>query len=138
MSAAEPADPIPTMPVNTEAGATVVQIGSRDRRAVMQTSARGRWNTTVNSTPPRPHPGPGASGGGELALLADHIETTFNEQHLTLTDDDTVRAYLTTLRVVYGILEGAQAQGIVDKGTYKELTSLMDGLADVPGLTAAD
>lgn len=132
MSAAEPADPIPTMPVNTEAGATVVQIGSRDRRAVMQTSARGRWNT-VNSTPPRPHPGPGAPGGGELALLADHIETTFNEQHLTLTDDDTVRAYLTTLRVVYGILEG-----IVDKGTYKKLTALMDHLADIPDLAATD
>lgn len=136
MSAAEPADPIPTMPVNTEAGATVVQIGSRDRRgASAQTSARGRWNT-VNGTPP--HPSPGVPGGGELALLADHIETTFNDKHLTLTDDDTARAYILTLHVVRGHLEGAHARGFIDKTALGELTALIDGLAGVPDLAATD
>lgn len=120
MSAAEPA-PIPPALMNTMGGADVIPLHDRVRRH----DGRG------------PHmserPEPGSAGSSSLRLLAEHIETTFNEAGHSLTDDATAEAFALTLTVVRGMLEGTVEQGIVDEGQRGELDAMLGGLLRVPG-----
>ena len=75
-----------------------------------------------------------AAGEESLRRLAEHVETTFNEADLSLTDDTTAVAFSVTLTLVRGMLEGAQAQGIVDEEQRAELDALFAGVAEVPRL----
>jgi uncharacterized membrane protein YebE (DUF533 family) len=76
----------------------------------------------------------GKADSGSLRRLAEHVETTFNEAELSLTDDHTVAAFSVTLTLVRGMLEGAQAQGIVDEEQRAELDALFAGVAEIPRL----
>jgi uncharacterized membrane protein YebE (DUF533 family) len=76
----------------------------------------------------------GKSGDESLRRLAEHVETTFNAEGLSLTDDGTAAAYSVTLTLVRGMLEGAQAQGIVDETQRAELDALFAGVAEAPRL----
>jgi hypothetical protein len=89
--------------------------------------AKGRWK-------PVSTPRPGDEPPKSLEELADHIETTFNGHHLTLSDDDTAAAFTLTIGVVRGILTGAQVKGVVDEAQRAELDALMEGLLAAPRL----
>ena len=121
MSAAEPARPAQTA-VNTSPGGAVIDITKR----VTRTSAKGRWKEV---TSPRPGDGPDV-----WQANAEHFEATFNEHHLTLSDDDTATAYTVTIGIVRGILAGAQAHGVVDEEQFAELDALMEGMLSAPRL----
>lgn len=123
MSAAEPLDPRP--PAGNNAGdAAVISIGTR----VTKMSAKGRWKDV---TSPSPHPG---GGSDSRQKNADHFETTFNEHHLTLSDDDTATAYTLTIGIVRGLLAGAQAHNVIDAAQLAELDALMEGILSAPRL----
>jgi len=121
MSAAEPADHTP--PALTGAGdAAVIDISTR----VSTQAAQGRW-TAVSS--PRPD-----DGSDSRQKLAEHLEMTFNEHRMTLSDDDTATAYTITLDIVRGMLKGAHAKGIVDETQLEQLDALMEGMMSSPRL----
>jgi hypothetical protein len=133
MSAAEPADPRPNS-MNISGDAAVIDINARSARGPK--ASQRRWKK-VSATPP---PGPGGPDkdapqtGEPLAELADHIETTLNHHHLTLTGEATATAYTVTLQIVRGVLQGAQAQGIVTAEQLVELDELIEGMAAAPQL----
>lgn len=79
---------------------------------------------------PRPEPGPPSV----RQQLADHFEMTFNHHSLTLTDEMTATAYGVTLQIVRGLLEGAQAQGIVTEVQRLELDDIIEGITGVARL----
>jgi hypothetical protein len=66
--------------------------------------------------------------------LAEHIETTFNGEEMSLSDERTAHAYTLTLSIAQGMLLGAQAQGIVTDDQRRELDDLFEGMKDLPGL----
>jgi hypothetical protein len=118
---ADPVDPAPA----TGAGprdATIIDI----RNLVSRPASGGRKPAGGHL----PHPGDRSSEH----LLAEHLEKTFNEQHLTLADDDIAAAFRTTLTVVSGLLDGAHAQGIVDESQHHRLNEIIDGLRGAPDL----
>ncbi|MFF7527284.1 hypothetical protein [Streptomyces pseudovenezuelae] len=78
-----------------------------------------------------PHP---QGGTDSRQQLADHIEMTFNEQKLSLSDDDTADAYRVTLQIVRGVLAGAGARGIVDDNQLGRLDALVEGMSEAPDL----
>ena len=113
MSAADPAGPIPPV-VNGAGEAAVIDISTRS------TQAQGRWKPMSS---PRPDDGPTTR-----QQLAENLEMTFNEQRMTLSDDDTAVAYTTTLGIVRGMLKGAHAKGIVDEAQLEQLDAIMEGM----------
>ena len=121
MPAAEPA-PTSAVVMNTAGGAAVIPLHSHARRQ----AGRG----------PRMTQGPEAGAGGSSSseLLAEHVETMFNEMGRSLTDDDTVEVYTLTLTIVQGLFEGAQVKGIVDDDQRSELDAMLRGLLGVPRL----
>lgn len=121
MSAADPYDPNPASGPGF-GDATVIDIRSLVSKPVPE-----GWKPMSGHTP-----GPGERGS--TYLQAEHMEITFNEEHLTLTDDDTATAFRTTLRIVRGVLEGAHAQGIVDESQHHRLDQIFDGLKGAPDL----
>lgn len=121
MSAADPADPNPATGAGSR-DATVIDI----RNLVSKPVPEG-WKPMAGHTPV-----PG--GRGSTYLQAEHMEVTFNEEHLTLTDDDTAKAFRTTLRIACGVLAGAAAQGIVDESQHRRLHEIFDGLKGAPDL----
>lgn len=121
MSAADPYDPNPASGPGFR-DATVIDI----RNLVSKTVPKG-WKPVSGHTP-------GPRNFGSEHLLAEHLEMTFNEAHLTLTDDDTAKAFRTTLRIFCGLLEGAHAQGIVDESQHQRLHQIIDGLEGAPDL----
>jgi hypothetical protein len=76
----------------------------------------------------------GNAGQESLQRLAEHVEIMFNAEGLSLTDDRTAAGFAVTLTLVRGMLEGAQARGIVDEGQLAELDALFASVADVPRL----
>jgi len=118
MSAVDPVDP-PT--IMNFGPATVIDISKRTT-----TASQGRWKPLST-----PHP---QGGTDDRQQLADHIEMTFNEQKLTLSDDDTADAFRITLQVVRGLLAGAGAQGIVDERQAERLDALVEGVIGAPDL----
>ena len=79
-------------------------------------------------------PAPEPALSGTQQLLAEHLELTFNGHRLTLTDEQTALTFHVTLQVVRGMLESAQAQGIVDAAQFHELDALIEGMAAAPRL----
>ncbi|MDX2947913.1 hypothetical protein [Streptomyces caniscabiei] len=77
-------------------------------------------------------PETGSGGSSSPELLAEHIETMFNELGHSLTEDETAEVYALTLTIVRGMLEGAVEEGVVDAGQRGELDALLRGLLDVP------
>lgn len=129
MSAAVPADPTPPTAVNATEGAAVFDITKKRRtkpKAKGRTT-RGRW--TMDDSPAL-----SAVSGDPVKRLADSVETTFNEQGLSLTDDETATTFVVTLTLVGRALEGAQEQGIVDQGQREELAALIEGMKAAPRL----
>lgn len=87
----------------------------------------------MTDTPPATTPqGPGEAGRGR-AELAEHVEITFTGYHLTLTDEDTRRAYTVTLGIAQNIMRAAHATGVVDQAQQDELVALLEELKAVPG-----
>lgn len=147
MSAAEPADPTPTV-VNKNGAAAVIDITTRTVTRTVA-AARGRWQAVNHSTegPPGPRPvhpvaapGPEASASPERQPLqrsseeqfADDIEATFNRIGRTLTDDDTEAVYQQTLDIAIHVLRGAHAQGLITEEQRQALTELYEGLKQAP------
>ena len=120
MSAVDPVDPPNIM---TFGPATVIDISTRTTK----TASQGRWKPV--STPQAADEGPES-----LARLADHIETTFNTDHLTLADDDTKAAYTITLGIVRGMLKGAHAKGVVNEEQLGTLDAMIEGMLSAPRL----
>jgi hypothetical protein len=120
MSAAEPVPPVGAL--NGAATAHVIDIRSRQ-----QPAGPGRW-TMSEATPG----GPTGQPDGVQHQLAEHLEVTFNDERMTLTDPDTRSVFDLTLRIVQGLLHGAAAEGIVDEGQRAELAVMMDGVASAP------
>ena len=135
MSAAEPADPARPY-VNTGATGAVIDITKRSRRGSAAQAAQGRWNSMATSPPPPHGPGPGPRPAGALEQYANTIETVFNglKPPRTLTDEETAVVFLTTLEIVTRLLQGSQAQGIIDEQQLTKLDQLMDGLRHAPDL----
>lgn len=127
MSAAEPADP--TMPeLTTLGGAAVIDFSTRAHAIRRTDSGRRKPMST-----PQPDGDPG--GGPSLQQqLAEHFEVTFNNHHLTLTDEMTATAWAVTLEIVRGMLQGAEAEGIVDAGQRRELDAMIEGMKGAPRL----
>ena len=73
------------------------------------------------------------SEGSSLELLAEHIETMFNEAGHSLTDEPTAEVYTLALTIVTGMLQGAQTEGIVTERQRRELEAMLKGLMEVPG-----
>jgi len=124
MSAAEPAPPVGAL--NGAVPAPVIDI-RRHRR----TPAGGRW--TMDQPEPTPASGsPGDDPDTMQRRLAEHLEVTFNDHRLTLTDPDTRKVVGLTLVIVQGLLDGALAKGIVNEGQRDELAVMLDGVASAP------
>lgn len=128
MSAAEPAPQHPG--VNEPGAAAVIDIS---KKRVGRQTAKGRWKKMTN---PAPGTGPGSPepSGDPRQDLAEHVETTFNEHGQSLSDQMTAAAYTLTLQIAIGILEGAQAQGIVDQDQHDKLAALYEELKSAPRL----
>jgi len=122
MSAAEPA-PIPHT-VNGVRRAPVIDITTRKSRRP------GRELRAMTDTPPA-GPGSGETGAGR-AELAEHVETTFTDYQLTLTDEDTRRAYTVSLGIAQNVMRAACASGVVDEAQQDELVALLEELKTVP------
>jgi uncharacterized membrane protein YebE (DUF533 family) len=128
MSAAESADR-PRAPLNSGGDAAVIDIGTRvSRQAVKATKGRRPVST--------PHPGPagGQHPQSPQQLLAEHIEVTFNHHSLSLTDEMTATTFTVTLEIMRGMLQGAEAQGIVDEEQRLELDAMIKGMVAAPRL----
>lgn len=117
MSAAEPVPPVGAL--NSAALAPVIDFRSKQQL--------GRWPMS-EATPGSPTGQP----DGVLHQLAEHLEITFNDSRLTLTDPETRKVFDLTLRIVQGLFDGAAAKGIVDEGQRAELALMMDGVASAP------
>lgn len=127
MSAAESADRTPA-PVTGGRDAAIIDISTR----VGRQAAKGR--RTVST----PHPGPagGQHPQSPQKMLAEHFEVTFNHHGLSLTDEKTATAFTVTLEIMRGMLQGAQAQGIldVDEEQRTELDAMIKGMESAPRL----
>lgn len=123
MSAAESADPTMHRPGGGGGEAAVIDIGTRVR-----SGSQGRWRQVSEPQPGRP------GGDSPHRHLAEHVETTFNHHHLSLTDEMTSTAYAVTLQIVRGLLDGAVAQDIISGEQRAELDVLIKGVAAAPRL----
>ena len=118
MSAVDPVDP----PNIVRFGpATVIDISTRTT-----TASQGRWKPVST-----PHP---QGGPDDRAAMANDIEMTFNDQKLTLSDDDTADVYRITLQIVRGVLAGAGARGMVNEGQAQRLDALVEAMIEAPDL----
>ena len=83
-----------------------------------------------------PHPGPagGQHPDSPQQMLAEHMEVTFNHHSLSLTDEMTRTAFTVTLEIMRGMLQGAEAQGIVDAEQRLELDAMVKGMESAPRL----
>jgi hypothetical protein len=126
MSAAEPADhTLPALGERGERTAAIIDLTTRSRA---RRPGKGRRVST-------PQPGPDPAGGtSPQQQLAEHIETTFNNHRLSLTDEIAKSAFAVTLEIVRGLLAGAEAQGIVGAEQLLELDELVKGMAAAPAL----
>ncbi|MBP5918711.1 hypothetical protein F3K34_43795 [Streptomyces sp. LBUM 1486] len=77
-------------------------------------------------------PATGSGGSSSPELLAEHVETLFLELGHSLSDEPTAEVYTLTLTIVLGMLDGAQAEGIVTEGQRTELGVMLKGLMGVP------
>ncbi|AKZ60777.1 hypothetical protein SAM23877_p068 (plasmid) [Streptomyces ambofaciens ATCC 23877] len=68
--------------------------------------------------------------------LAATIEKAFADHRRTLTDEDTAEAFLISLSLMRRTLDGALAQGLIDKPAHADLVGMLDGMAAAPGLLA--
>lgn len=131
MSAADPARISPD-PLNTERDAAVIDIARAGRR-----HANHRRGDSMGDPPgsgantPDPHP---ANPDAMPAALAERFEETFNEHRLSLTDDRVATAYTVTLQIVHGLLDGANAQGILNEEQHRELSAMVGGVMQAPAL----
>jgi len=124
MSAAEQADP--TMPAMTSRGeAAIIDISTRTSRR----TESGRRKPV--SSPPGT---PGGTPRTPQQQVAEHFEATFNHHRLSLTDESTRVAFTVTLEIVRGMLQGAEAQGIVDGEQRAELDAMIKGMEAAPRL----
>ena len=73
-----------------------------------------------------------SEGSGSLEALAEHVETMFIEAGHSLTDEETAEVFTLTLTIVTGMLQGAQAEGIVTDSQRVELQAMVNGLMGVP------
>jgi hypothetical protein len=83
--------------------------------------------------PPPADPGAPLDPQEQLAAVVEHVFASLNR---TLTDEPTAEAYVTTLRVVTNLFDGALAQGVVDGKAHRTLTGMLEGLQGVPGTLA--
>jgi uncharacterized membrane protein YebE (DUF533 family) len=121
---AEPADRTP--PALTGLGeAAVIDFSTRARASRRPEKGRRKHVTS---------PPPSTPGGTPQQQLAEHIETTFNHHRLSLTDEMAKATFTVTLEIVRGLIEGAQAQGIVDSEQRAELDIMIKGVAAAPRL----
>lgn len=127
MSAADPANPTPPTPPGAGDGAAVINISRRHSAH----TTRGRWQPVTNPGHPQADE---PAGDDTQALLADHFEKTFNQQNLTLSDDDTAETFRTTLTIVRGILHSAENRNILTEGQRRDLDALIEGMMSAPGL----
>lgn len=128
MSAASPADPGPPA-MNGPRGAAVIDIRTRTSRTA--TEGRGRHVTNPH---PSPAPEPGPAPGRAQRELAEHVEMTFNAARMTLTNQKTADAYTLALTVARGLIEGAEAQGVLSETQRRELDRMLEGAAAAPRL----
>lgn len=66
--------------------------------------------------------------------LAAGLEARFAELGQSLTDESTAEVFLTTLRAVRGLLEGAHAQGVIGSDEFRTLDEMIAGMMGVPAL----
>lgn len=121
MSAAEPADHTPTILTGGPGDAAVIDISTRVTQA-----AKGRWKDMTS--PDRP------DWPDDRQQQVENIEMTFNENHLSLADDDTAAVYTITLGVFRHMLKGAHARGIVDETQLEKLDEMVEGVRSAPRL----
>ena len=126
MSAADPAH-TPHVVMNTQGDAAVIDI----KRAVgRRHTSQGRWihmGDPAGSEPDAPDSG-SADPQETLAALAERFEETLNEHRLSLSDDKVAATFKVTLQIVSGMLDGADAQGVVDGGQHTELQAMVQGM----------
>jgi hypothetical protein len=115
------AEPAPTGPDRSTHAATVLQFPSAPRPRLPRSER----------TPVPPPSDPGTPLDPEQQLAAV-VEQVFASIHRTLTDDDTAEVYLTTLRVVANLFDGALAQGVVDDEAHRTLVGMLQGMEGVP------
>jgi hypothetical protein len=134
MSAAEPAEHIPPVNAGTDASVIPISHSKRDRARTRETS-QGRW--TKMGSPPEPnspdqpeHHGP--DPGDVRGRLAEHLEVQFNERGQSLSDKKTATAFVLTLQIVIGMLDGALANGDVDEAQHRTLTATYKHMMDAP------
>lgn len=119
---------MPTVGGDMGSAADIIDISTRARAA--RRTETGRRKPV--STPPS-----GTPGGGQRTPqheLAEHFEITFNHHHLSLTDEMTATAFAVTLEIVRGMLQGAEAQGVVDDEQRLELDAMIKGMEAAPRL----
>lgn len=66
--------------------------------------------------------------------LAATLEARFAEHGRSLTDADTAADFLITLRTVRHMLEGALVEGVLDDAGHADLTAMIEGMMEAPGL----
>jgi hypothetical protein len=112
----------------TGEAADIIDISTRARASRRPETGRRK----PVSTPPSGTPG--GTPGTPQAQLAEHFEITLNHHHLSLTDEMTATAFTVTLEIVRGMLNGAEAQGIVDAEQRTELDAMIKGMEAAPRL----
>lgn len=130
MSAADAADRVDhPQPAPEPGGAAVFHIGTRTHRM----PSGGRYR--VPNQPQDGYDGHDSPDeAGTPQDLAEHLETTFNQNGLTLTDDSVAGAFTVTLGIVRGMLQGAAVQGVIDEDQRAELDALFQGMTGAPHL----
>lgn len=115
------AEPAPTGPGRNTHAATVLQFPAAPRPRLPRSER----------TPVPPPADPGTPLDPEQQLAAV-VEQVFASLGRSLTDDDAAEVYLTTLRVVANMMDGARAEGVVDDEAHRTLTGMLQGLEGVP------
>ena len=123
-----------TSSVNAPGRAYVIDITKRrpGRAASNQASQQGRWRRVDSACEELPEP-----AAPEIQQrMAERVEETFIEAGLSLTDETVASSYLVTLQIIQGLMQGAQAQGIVDPAQGRHLDAMLEGAKAAPGLIA--
>lgn len=120
MSAAESAHPGPGLgPLATVHHLTS---GTTSRPRRHRSSERTPVPPTPDGDPTRHH------------ILAVTLEDLFARKGRSLTDEVTAEDFLTTLRAVLHLLEGALRQGILDETAHQDLKVMIEGMMQAPSL----